>query len=89
MDNFSLNMMSLEDNDFHGKVPLSWTEFANLSVLRLGGNPKLKTHREVRLALGKKTKTFDNKGQVVKFMRAMKKQRLKAEKAAKGRFALK
>lgn len=63
-NNTTLNMMILEDNGLSGKVPLSWTEFINLSVLRIGGNRLLEPHREVSLVLGKKWKTFDNAGQV-------------------------
>eukprot|EP00750_Incisomonas_marina_P003842 INCI13419.1.p1 GENE.INCI13419.1~~INCI13419.1.p1 ORF type:complete len:1236 (+),score=245.68 INCI13419.1:428-3709(+) len=88
-DSFNLNMLILEDNALTGRIPLSWTEFSNLSVLRVGGNRGLKPHREVELVLGKKWKTFDNAAQVTKFMRALKKQRRKAEDAAKSRYALK
>ncbi len=31
-DSFTLSMLCLEDNNFQGKVPLSWTEFSRLSV---------------------------------------------------------
>ena len=63
-DSFNLNMLILEDNALTGRIPLSWTEFSNLSVLRVGGNRGLKPHREVELVLGKKWKTFDNAAQV-------------------------
>lgn len=63
-ESFNLNMLILEDNALTGRIPLSWTEFSNLSVLRVGGNKGLQPHREVELVLGKKWKTFDNAAQV-------------------------